>query len=69
MGNSSFVEGHKDGSGTRTLSMLKTLQGESRINELAVMLAGPQYTETSLNNARELMQKAEAWKQSHRKEA
>ena len=58
---------HKDGSGTRTLSMLKTLQGESRINELAVMLGGPQYTETSLNDARELMQKAEAWKQSHRK--
>jgi len=58
---------HKDGSGTRTLSMLKTLQGESRINELAVMLAGPQYTETSLNDARELMQKAETWKQSHRK--
>ena len=57
---------HKDGSGTRTLSMLKTLQGESRINELAVMLAGPQYTETSLNDARELMQKAEAWKQSRR---
>jgi len=49
------------------LSMLKTLQGESRINELAVMLAGPQYTETSLNDARELMQKAETWKQSHHK--
>jgi len=60
---------HKDDSGTRTLSMLKTLQGESRINELAVMLGGPQYTETSLNDARELMQKAEAWKQSHRKES
>ena len=59
---------HKDGSGTRTLSMLNTLQGESRINELAVMLGGPQYTETSLNDARELMQKAETWKQSHRKE-
>jgi len=58
---------HKDGSGTRTLSMLKTLQGESRINELAVMLGGPQYTETSLNDARELMQKAEAWKQAHSK--
>ena len=57
---------HKDGSGTRTLSMLKTLQGESRIKELAVMLGGPQYTETSLNDARELMQKAEAWKQSQR---
>ena len=58
---------HKEGSGTRTLSMLNTLQGESRINELAVMLAGPQYTETSLNDARELMQKADTWKQSRRK--
>ena len=60
---------HKDGTGTRTLSMLTTLQGESRIEELAVMLAGPQYTETSLNDARELMQKAESWKQAHRKGA
>ena len=59
---------HKDGSGTRTLSMLNTLQGESRIAELAVMLGGPQYTETSLNDARELMQKAETWKESRRKE-
>ena len=58
---------HKGGSGTRTLSMLKTLQGESRINELAVMLGGPQYTETSLNDARELMQKAETWKESQAK--
>ena len=57
---------HKDSAGTRTLSMLQTLQGESRIEEIAVMLAGPQYTETSLNDARELVQKAEIWRDTHR---
>jgi DNA repair protein RecN (Recombination protein N) len=57
---------HKDVVGARTLSMLQTLQGESRLEELAVMLAGPQYTETSLKNAGELMEKAEKWKQAFR---
>jgi len=59
---------HKEVSGARTLSMLETFRGETRIKELATMLAGPQYTETSLDNARELMQKAEIWKEAHRKE-
>jgi DNA repair ATPase RecN len=45
--------------------MLQTLEGESRTREIAVMLAGPQYTEISLSNARALMQKAETWKQDH----
>ena len=58
---------HKEASGTRTLSTLKALHDKSRIEEVAVMLAGSQYTETSLNNAHELMQKADAWKQSQRK--
>ncbi|MFC1914581.1 DNA repair protein RecN, partial [Chloroflexota bacterium] len=57
---------HKDVVGARTLSMLQALQGESRLEELAVMLAGPQYTETSLKNAGELMEKAEKWKQAYR---
>ena len=57
---------HKEVSGARTLSMLENLEGESHIKELAIMLAGPQYTETSLNNARELMHKAEIWKKLHR---
>ena len=57
---------HKEVSGARTLSMLDTLQGESRIEEVAAMLAGSQYTETSLDSARELMRRAEAWKQDHR---
>jgi len=55
---------HKETPDARTLSMLQTLQGKPRMEELAVMLAGPQYTQTALDNARELMQKAESWKTS-----
>ncbi len=58
---------HKEVSGDRTLSMLETLEGEPRIKELAAMLGGQQYSETSLTNARELMRKAEGWKQAQRK--
>jgi len=57
---------HKITSGDRTLSILETLQGESRTRELAVMLAGTKFTEASLTHARELTQKAEDWKASHR---
>ena len=46
--------------------MLEDLDGESQIKELAVMLGGPQYTEVSLNSARELMQKAAKWKESQK---
>jgi DNA repair protein RecN (Recombination protein N) len=56
---------HKHEAGARTVSMLKTLEGESRTKEIAVMLAGPQYTEISLSDARAVMQKAETWKQDH----
>ena len=66
-----FADAHynvrKDGSGARTLSTLEALQGKSRIEELAIMLAGPQYTETSVNNARELVQKADTWKEAYLK--
>jgi len=55
---------HKEAVGERTLSMLETLEGESRIKELAAMLGGRQYSETSLDNAHELIQKAESWKQA-----
>lgn len=51
--------------GTRTLSTLETLQGESLIGELAAMLAGSHYTEASVNSIRELMQKAELWKDTY----
>jgi DNA repair protein RecN (Recombination protein N) len=56
---------HKEVSGERTVSILEYLEGESRVKELAVMLAGPQYTETSFNGAREFMHKAETWKSLH----
>jgi len=57
---------HKEAVGERTLSMLETLEDEHRIKELAAMLGGRQYSETSLDNARELIQKAESWKQAQR---
>lgn len=66
-----FADAHynvrKDGSGARTLSTLAVLQGKSRIEELAIMLAGPQYTETSVNNACELVRKADTWKEAYLK--
>ncbi|MBI4267136.1 MAG: DNA repair protein RecN [Chloroflexi bacterium] len=56
---------HKEASGDRTVSVLEELDDESRVKELAVMLGGPKYTETSLNGARELVNKAGAWKKRH----
>ena len=65
-----FADAHygirKEAVGERTLSMLETLEGERRTEELAAMIGGRQYTETSLNNARELIQKVEGWKQAQR---
>ncbi|MFH1639163.1 MAG: DNA repair protein RecN [Chloroflexota bacterium] len=58
---------HKEVSGTRTLSILQKLDGEARVKELAVMLAGNRHTDTALRNARELMQQATAWGKSHRR--
>jgi DNA repair ATPase RecN len=52
-------------SGARTVSKIQALEGEERTKEIAVMLAGPQYTEVSLSDARGVMQKAETWKQDH----
>ena len=60
---------HKEASGARTVSMLENLEGETRIKELAIMLGGPQYTETSFKNARELRRKAETWKKLQRQKA
>ena len=55
---------HKEAVDERTLSMLETLEGEPRVKEVAAMIGGRQYSETSLNSARELIQKAENWKQA-----
>ncbi|MFC1912968.1 DNA repair protein RecN [Chloroflexota bacterium] len=57
---------HKEAAGTRTLSLIENLDNESRIKELAIMLTGRHFTETSADNARELMQKAESWKDLNR---
>ena len=53
---------HKEVSGDRTISRLETLAGEARIQELAAMLAGPEYTQVSLDSARELVERADRWK-------
>ncbi|MFC1987122.1 DNA repair protein RecN [Chloroflexota bacterium] len=61
-----FADSHysvsKEITGNRTVSKIKALEGEARLNELAVMISGPRFTENSLNAARELLQKAGDWK-------
>ncbi len=61
-----FADAHfsvsKHTAGDRTVSTIKSLRGESIINELAVMIGGPRHTATALNAAGELIEKAEAWK-------
>ena len=63
-----FADAHfsvaKEVSGDRTSSRLETLNGDSRIQELAAMLAGPQYTGTALDGASELIQQAAVWKEN-----
>ncbi len=61
-----FADAHytvrKEVSDTQASSTLETLDYQPRLAELAAMLAGPQYTETALENARELLERAEEWK-------
>ena len=63
-----FADAHyhvsKRSAGDRTVSNIETLGGESRLNELAVMISGPRYSENSLKAARELVSKAESWKKA-----
>jgi len=63
-----FADAHyrvqKEVSGGRAVSRLEVLEGNARTEEMAAMLAGSQITETSLKNARELMERAESWKGS-----
>jgi DNA repair protein RecN (Recombination protein N) len=67
-----FADAHyniqKTVAGERTLSNISFLEDESRTRELAAMLAGLQYTEASVRSARELVQKAESWKEGYRKQ-
>jgi DNA repair protein RecN (Recombination protein N) len=55
---------NKEAAGARTTSSIAVLEGDERAQELAVMLGGASYSETSVKNARELAQKAETWKNS-----
>ncbi len=61
-----FADAHysvsKENTGNRTVSKIKSLQGEARLNELAVMIGGPHFTVNSYNAAGELLQKADNWK-------
>lgn len=54
----------KESSGERTVSTIKSLDGDARLQELAVMLGGSQYTSSALDAARELLEKAADWKSS-----
>lgn len=61
-----FADAHynvsKQTAGDRTVSTITALQGEARLDELALMIGGPGYTENALKAAGELISGAEAWK-------
>jgi DNA repair protein RecN (Recombination protein N) len=63
-----FADAHfsvtKRTAGARTTSSIAALEGEARLNELAVMIGGMKYTEASLNAAKEMVKAAEEWKRS-----
>jgi DNA repair protein RecN (Recombination protein N) len=52
----------KEVSGSRTTSILQALSGEDQTEEIAAMVGGANYTNTSLDTAQELMKKAHSWK-------
>jgi len=61
-----FADAHyrvcKEVTGDRTISKLETLEKEGRTEELAAMIGGSDYSDTSLKSARELVDKARQWK-------
>jgi DNA repair protein RecN (Recombination protein N) len=64
-----FADSHfsvtKASAGDRTVSNIRSLSEEDRLNELAEMVSGPDITESALSTARELLQRADRWKKSH----
>ncbi|OGO18585.1 MAG: DNA repair protein RecN [Chloroflexi bacterium RBG_16_50_11] len=52
----------------RTTSTIESLEGEGREKELAMMIGGARYTESALKAARELIEGAEVWKKSPKKD-
>jgi DNA repair protein RecN (Recombination protein N) len=65
-----FADAHhairKNTDGSRASTTLESLSGEALVRELTMMLVGSQYSESSVKSVRELMQKAEDWKQGKR---
>ena len=63
-----FADSHfsvqKQTTGERTTSTIEKLDHRKHLNEMAVMLAGPKYTETTLQSASELVKEAVSWKQT-----
>jgi len=57
----------KEVSEGRTASMLRSLEDKDRLREMAAMLAGPEYTDAALTNAREIVRKADDWKKGLRR--
>lgn len=49
---------HKETNKGRTVSVIESVDGETRLNEIAVMLAGPKLSDASLKSAKELMKQA-----------
>jgi DNA repair protein RecN (Recombination protein N) len=67
-----FADAHyrvsKQSAGSRTTSTITALQGEARLHELAVMIGGPGYTASSLDTARELIQRASTCKSGRQRD-
>jgi DNA repair protein RecN (Recombination protein N) len=65
-----FADAHhairKNMDGSRASTTLESLKGEALINELTMMLVGSQYSESSVNSIKELMQKAQDWKKGNK---
>ena len=49
----------------RTVSNIMSLSDEERLDELAVMVSGPEVTDSARNTVRELMNRADEWKKDH----
>ena len=67
-----FADSHfsvqKLATGERTTSKIEKLDDSEHLNEMAVMLAGPNYTEATRQSASELIREAVLWKQTQGKD-
>ncbi|MDD5126950.1 MAG: DNA repair protein RecN [Dehalococcoidales bacterium] len=66
-----FADAHytvrKETAGSRTMSRIKALEGEARLAEIATMLSGARFTGTALDNAREMLARAQEWQRGTKK--